>query len=264
MPGMRATASSFDPTLVALSFVISVFGSLTGLQSARRARDRSGGVAFAWLAAAALSIGGGAVWSMHFIGMLAYHNGVSYSFDLTSTVLSLVIAVVASGAGLYIAGRPRPTMPRFILGGTVAGLGIAGMHYLAMSAMRMNADLTYRPGVVGASLVIAVVAATIALSFAFTIHRTAATLLAAVVMGIGICGMHYTAMFAAIITPRPDITVSPSGGVNPISLGLPVFGIASVLLFILLFIGLFEDVDGSGADPRVVRADYQAQSMTSG
>ena len=76
----------------------------------------------------------------------------------------------------------------------------------AMSAMRMNADLTYRPGVVGGSLVIAVVAATIALSFAFTVHRTAATLLAAVVMGIGICGLHYTAMFAAIITPRPDIT----------------------------------------------------------
>jgi NO-binding membrane sensor protein with MHYT domain len=248
MPGMGTTSvSSFDPTLVTLSFVISVFGCLTGLQSARRARDRVGTASFVWLAAAAVSIGGGAIWSMHFIGMLAYHNDVSYSFNITRTLLSLVVAIVASGVGLFIASQPEPSIPRYILGGTFAGLGVAGMHYLGMAAMQMNADLTYRAGEVGLSLVIAVVAASVALYFAFTVRRAGATVVAAVVMGAGICGLHYTGMFAAVITPRTDLSSSAVGGVSPLSLGLPVFGLASVLLFVLLFVGLFQDADGVDA-----------------
>ena len=257
MPGLSATSTSFDPALVALSFVISVFGSLTGLQSARRAREHSGAASFAWLAAAAVSIGGGAIWSMHFIGMLAYQNGVSFGFDITRTLLSLLVAVLASGAGLYIAGRSEPTVARYLVGGTVAGVGVAGMHYLGMSAMRMNADLTYRPGVVGLSLVIAIVAATVALFFAFTVRRAWATAAAALVMGVGICGMHYTGMFAAVVTPLPNLATSAFGGVNPLSLALPVFGITSVLLFVLLFVGLFEDSEPGDATepewPSVVR-----------
>jgi NO-binding membrane sensor protein with MHYT domain len=214
-------STTFNPTLVALSFVISVFGSLTGFQSARRARDLSGRVAFAWLAAAAVSIGGGAIWSVHFIGMWAYHNDVNYRFDLTRTVLSLVVAVAASGVGLYIAGRGRPSVPRYVAGGTVIGLGIAGMHYLGMSAMRMNADLTYRSWVVGVSILVAVVAAPIGLFFAFTVRQV-------------------WSMAAVIITPKLDLAAT-GNGINPLSLALPVFGIASVLLFVLLFVGLFED-----------------------
>ena len=241
MAGMNTTVSSFDPTLVALSFVIAVFGSLTGLQTVRRAVDRTGPAFVGWLGAAAASIGGGAIWSMHFIGMLAYHNDVSYSFDITRTLLSLVVAIVASGVGLYIAGRSQPTIPRFISGGTVAGLGIAGMHYVAMSAMQMNADLTYRPGVVGLSIVIAIAAASVALGCAFTVRGAWATAAAAVVMGIGICGMHYTGMLAAVITPRPGLALSTGTGIAPLTLALPIFAIASVLLFVLLFVGLFED-----------------------
>ena len=88
---------------------------------------------------------------------------------------------------------------------------------------------------------IAVVAASVALYFAFTVRRAWATVAAAVVMGIGICGMHYVGMFAAVVTPRADVSAFPAGGLNPLSLALPVFGIASVLLFVLLFVGLFED-----------------------
>jgi NO-binding membrane sensor protein with MHYT domain len=244
MPGMTATAATnFDPTFVALSFVISVFGSLTGLQCARRARLRSGRASAIWLIAAAVSIGGGAIWSMHFIGMLAYENDVSYSFNTPRTLLSLAVAVVASGVGLFIASRGRPNVLRYLAGGIFTGLGVAGMHYLGMSAMQMNASLTYRPRIVALSLVIAVVAATIALFFAFTVASVWATITAAVVMGVGVCGMHYTGMAAAIVTPRVDIPTLATPGVNPLSLALPVFGISSVLLFVLLFVGLFDDAD---------------------
>lgn len=249
-PGIFATSgmssgisSSFDPTLVALSFVISVFGSLSGLQSARRARSRTGGASFAWLAAAAVSIGGGAIWSMHFIGMLAYHIQVSYSFNAGRTLLSLVVAVVASGVGLYIASRGHPSVPRYLGAGTITGLGVAGMHYLGMSAMQMNADVTYRVWIVGLSLLIAVVAASVALFFAFTVNRVWAMVAASVVMGIGVCGMHYTGMAAVVVSPKLSMNMSSSPGVDPLSLALPVFGIASVLLFVLLFVGLFEDAD---------------------
>jgi NO-binding membrane sensor protein with MHYT domain len=243
MPGMSSSAGvSFDPTLVALSFVISVFGSLTGLQSAQRARDRTGRSGYVWLTAAALSIGGGAIWSMHFIGMLAYQNDVNYSFNVPRTLLSLVVAVLASGAGLYLASRGQPTVLRYVSAGTITGLAVAGMHYLGMSAMQMNATLTYRPAVVALSLLIAVVAATIALLFAFTVTRLWATIAAAIVMGVGVCGMHYTGMAAAVVTPRLGLPTA-AVGVDPLSLALPVFGIASVLLFVLLFVGLFEDTD---------------------
>ncbi|MEO6703385.1 MAG: MHYT domain-containing protein [Jatrophihabitantaceae bacterium] len=243
MTGMQATSTSFDPTLVGLSFVISVFGSLSGLQSARRARMRTGGASFGWLAAAAVSIGGGAIWSMHFIGMLAYSNDVSFSFDTTRTLLSLIVAVGASGLGLYLASQGEQTVPRYAGAGLITGLGVAGMHYLGMSAMRMNAGLSYHGWIVLLSLAIAVVAASVALFFAFTVTRVWATIAAAVVMGIGVCGMHYVGMAAAIVTPRAELASASIAGVDPLSLALPVFGISSVLLFVLLFVGLFEDAD---------------------
>jgi NO-binding membrane sensor protein with MHYT domain len=243
MAGMGPSPMSFDPTLVALSFGISVFGSLSGLQSARHARRRTGTASFGWLTAAALSIGGGAIWSMHFIGMLAYQSDVHYAFDTRWTLLSLFVAVTASGTGLYVAGRGEPTLARYVGAGTITGLGVAGMHYLGMSAMRMNATLTYRPLIVLLSLVIAVVAASVALFFAFTLTKMWAIGAASVAMGIGICGMHYTGMAAAIITPRVTTDLSAPSGVDPLTLALPVFGIAAVLLFVLLFVGLFEDAD---------------------
>jgi NO-binding membrane sensor protein with MHYT domain len=242
MSDISSTSTTFDPTLVSLSFVISAFGSLCGLQSARRARYRSGRAAFGWLTAAAISIGGGAIWSMHFIGMLAYTINLSFSFNISRTLLSLVVAAMSSGTGVYIASRGRPTVTRFVGGGTVAGLGVAGMHYLGMSAMQMNASLSYRTWVVALSVVIAVVAASLALFFAFTLTRGWAMVVAAVVMGIGICGMHYTGMAALKVSPHLTMTMT-SAGVDPLSLALPVFGIASVLLFVLLFVGLFDDAE---------------------
>lgn len=247
MPGMSSgTSMSFDPTLVALSFVISAFGSLAGLQSARRARTRAGGLSFAWFAAAAVSIGGGAIWSMHFIGMLAYHNDVTFSFNAGWTLLSLVVAIAASGTGLYIASRGMPSALRYLGAGLITGLGVAGMHYLGMYAMQMNASLNFRLWIVGLSLLIAVVAASVALFFAFTVTSVWATVAASVVMAVGICGMHYTGMAAAIVSPHLDLSRSSSAGVDPLSLALPVFGIASVLLFVLLFVVLFDDADRGG------------------
>jgi NO-binding membrane sensor protein with MHYT domain len=88
---VTAPSSTYGPTLVGMSYAISVFGSLTGLQSARRARTRTGPDVLGWLVAAAISIGGGAVWSMRFIGMLA-----DLTYKPAIVLLSVGIAMVAA------------------------------------------------------------------------------------------------------------------------------------------------------------------------
>ena len=96
-------------------------------------------------------------------------------------------------------------------------------------------------------LSIAIVAATVTLFLAFRIRRLWAAAVGAIVMGVGICAMHYTGMVAATFAPPTALAANAPGGVNPLSFALPVFAIASVLLFVLLCVGLFEDSDRSGA-----------------
>lgn len=243
------TLGSFDPALVALSFLISVFGSLCGLTCAARARRRTGPSSVAWLLAAAASIGGGAIWSMHFIGMLAYESHVLYRLDIPITMISLVAAVAAAAVGMAIAIR-TPGPAGYVVGGVVTGGGVVVMHYTGMSAMEMNGEMSWRPLVIAISVVIAVVAATLALYFALNLARTGAMIVAAVVMGLGVCTMHYTGMLALIVTATNEHLHqdTASAGTDPFSLAMPIFGISSVLLLVLLFAGLFDESAAAAAE----------------
>jgi NO-binding membrane sensor protein with MHYT domain len=241
------TLGSFDPALVALSFVISVFGSWCGLTCAARARRRTGRVSMLWLFGAAAAIGGGAIWSMHFIGMLAYRSHVLYRLDIPITLLSLVLAVIASGIGLTIAITVRG-LAGYVLGGVATGSGVCVMHYTGMLAMKMNGEMSWRPWVIALSVVIAIVAATLALYFALNLERVWMMVAAGVVMGLGVCTMHYTGMLALAVTPSHHLDVdAATSGTDPFSLAMPIFGISSVLLLLLLFAGLFDDVGDAPA-----------------
>jgi NO-binding membrane sensor protein with MHYT domain len=248
MPGISEsiTLGSFNPALVGLSFMISVFGSWCGLTCAARARRRTGASSVAWLLAAALSIGGGAIWAMHFIGMLAYESHVVYRLSIPVTLVSLVAAVAAAAIGMLIAIR-LGGVAGYIVGGVVTGLGVCVMHYTGMSAMQMNADVTYKPLVVGLSVVIAVVAASLALYFALNLERTTMMIAAAIVMGLGVCTMHYTGMLALMVTPAHELDLEAAAvGTDPFSLAMPIFGVSSVMLLVLLFAGLFDETERSG------------------
>lgn len=248
---VSVTWRDFDPVLVALSVAVSVLGSWCGLLCAGRGKRATGAATALWLVAAALAIGGGAIWSMHFIGMLAFQSHVPYNLDVVRTLLSLVAAVVASAVGLGIA-RTLDNVVGYVLGGVVTGLGVAGMHYLGMSAMQVNGELDYRPAVVGVSLAVAVVASSLALCFALTVASAKGITIAAVVMGIGICTMHYVGMLALLVVPHLDARVA-RGGTDPFALAMPIFGVSSVLLLVLLSAGLFDDgtdgrTDGAPTD----------------
>lgn len=195
---------TFDLVLVAVSYAISVFGSYTGLVLAgqiinlRNAMDRM------WLVFAAIALGGGAIWSMHFIGMLAYKPPMPVTYDATLTVVSLAVAVLFTGIGVYLVIRQaRMQVATLVLAGVVMGLGVAGMHYTGMAAMQMAGEMHHDTTIVAISIAIAIVASIAALWIAFNVRTTWQKLLSAFVMGVAVCGMHYTAMYGFTMTHVP-------------------------------------------------------------
>ncbi|CAD7837729.1 MAG: hypothetical protein [Olavius algarvensis Gamma 3 endosymbiont] len=194
--------SEYNLTLVAVSYVISVFGSYTALNLAIRIPSANTGASlFGWLTMAAIAIGGGAIWSMHFIGMLAFETNIPVSYDATLTVLSMVLAIFVCGIGLFVVGRGTSSALKLLAGGVITGLGVAGMHYTGMAAMEMPATISYDTTLFAASIGIAIVAAIAALWLAFNLRGNLQRFGSAFVMGVAVCGMHYTGMAAMKMEP---------------------------------------------------------------
>src|SRR2546430_4624835 len=96
----------YEPLLVGLSYVISVFGSYTALQLAIAIpQARTWAAVVGSVTGASVALGGGAVWSMHFIGMNAADMGMPVAYDPVLTFTSLILAVIAPPIGLFIVGR---------------------------------------------------------------------------------------------------------------------------------------------------------------
>jgi NO-binding membrane sensor protein with MHYT domain len=219
-----------DPYLVALSILVATFASYTALDLGGHVAVARGPARRVWLAVAAITMGGG-IWSMHFIGMLAFVMPIPISYDIGLTTVSLLVAIFVTGVGFYVIGRQSVSPRRLVLSGIFMGLGIAAMHYTGMAAMRGAAEVSYERLFVALSVAIAIGAATAALWLAFRTTDHWQKLAAAVVMGLAISGMHYTAMRAAIFSahgPVQDATVN--AGLGQTSLALAIAGITFVIL----------------------------------
>lgn len=191
--------------LIALSILVAILASFTALDLASRVSRSEERAARFWLGVGAASMGIG-IWSMHFIGMLAFQLPIRMGYDIFITAVSLLIAIAVSGFALYTVSRKTLTHPRLALGAILMGAGICAMHYAGISAMRIVPAIRYDPLLLAASIAIAVLASWIALWIAFRTSRgqrvmRSAKLGAAGVMGIAISGMHYTAMAAARFAP---------------------------------------------------------------
>jgi PAS domain S-box-containing protein len=206
-----STLGFHSPLLIALSILIAMAASFTALDLAGRIRYADGWGRRAWLGAAALVLGGG-IWSMHFVGMLAFSAAMPATYDFQLTLLSFLIALVVTGFGFYVASRDRVTLLLIGLSGIIMGLGIAGMHYTGMAAMHVGARLSYDPLYVVLSIMIAIGASTAALWLAFRTHSLGQKLAAAVAMGVAISGMHYVAIFGTDFQMHPadHVTVEPA------------------------------------------------------
>ncbi len=209
---------SYSQSLVFFSLLVAVLASYTALDMAGRLATAQGRVARWWLAGGAAAMGLG-IWSMHFIGMLAFKLPIPIGYDLAITVYSLAVSVGASAYALWLVSRPQLPTRRLFAGALLMGLGIAAMHYLGMAAMRMQPGIDYDPLWFIASLLIAIGAAGAALWIAFRLRvegrntrrlRGAASL----VMGLAIVGMHYTGMAAARFPPGSLCGAVIDGGID--------------------------------------------------
>src|SRR5258706_16265317 len=159
-------ARTYNSFLVALSILVACLASYSALDLGGHVGSARGLARRAWLGAAAITMGGG-IWSMHFIGMLAFVMPIPMSYDIGLTTLSLVVAIVVTGVGFYVISRQSASPLRLVLSGIFMGLGIAAMHYTGMAAMQGHAGLSYDRLFVALSLAIAIGASTAALWLAF-------------------------------------------------------------------------------------------------
>jgi NO-binding membrane sensor protein with MHYT domain len=219
-----------DPYLVALSILVAAFTSYTALDlgghlaAARKLTRR------AWLVAAAITMGGG-IWSMHFVAMLAFIMPIPMSYDIGLTALSLMVAVFVTGGGFYVISRKSASLARLVFSGIFMGLGIVAMHYTGMAAMRGHVELSYDRLYVALSIVIAIGASTAALWLAFRTTDLGQKLVAAIVMGLAISGMHYAAMQGTIFTAHgPVHEAHGSASLDQTTLALAVAGITFAIL----------------------------------
>jgi NO-binding membrane sensor protein with MHYT domain/nitrogen-specific signal transduction histidine kinase len=215
-----AYPGSYNLALVATSVAIAIVAAFVALSISGRIVAAATPLArYAWASAGAISMGGG-IWSMHFVGMLAFSLPCGITYDPLGTVLSMIPGALASGIALAAISRAdKPGLSRLLVSAVLMGGGIAAMHYAGMAAMRPEALLQYDAGLVAISIVVAVVLAFVSLSIRYQLHRpqtspTAANIVAASVMGCAIAGMHYTAMQAALFFPLPE---APAYSLAPLS-----------------------------------------------
>jgi NO-binding membrane sensor protein with MHYT domain len=220
-----------------IAFAVSVVGSFLGLSFASRARRSRGPVRWQWLTLASLSLGGMAVWSMHFIAMMGFSPpGTAIRYDAALTVLSGVIAIAVMAAALTLT-IARRTTAWLLLGGVIAGAGVVAMHYLGMYSMNVHGEIHHDPLYVALSCAVALVAATVSLWFASRLRGLAAITAASVTMAVAVTAMHYTGMMGVHVTEPRFSRHSPPPGSSAPDLVLPLLtGLFVFLLVCSLFL----------------------------
>jgi PAS domain S-box-containing protein len=232
--------TEYNPALVVLSVLIAILAPYTALDLGARVRVTTGRASKAWIAAASVAMGGG-IWSMHFVAMLAFQMPMPVAYDASLTLLSLLLAVAVTAIGFGIVRRKAARLGDTVLSGVVMGIGIAGMHYTGMAAMRMDGEVHYYAPLVALSVMIAIAAATMALWLALRQQSLWQKLAAAIAMGAAIAGMHYTGMTAATFTVLVGMDHRHAKAVfRSVNLALGIGG-ASVLILCLALLAAFVD-----------------------
>jgi two-component system sensor histidine kinase/response regulator len=239
LPGTELPAA-YDATLVALSYFVASLAAYCAVDLAGQVREyrNEPRKALWWLAGGAFAMGAG-IWCMHFVAMLAYKLPVEVRYDLATTLLSLAVAIVISGFALVLVTRAKLSWSRLAVGGVIMGLGICTMHYTGMIAMRLDALVLYRPGPFLLSIVNAIVCSSVALWLVFWLDRTSFVnkALSALVMGVAICGMHYTGMYAAVCVST-GAGAGASSGIDPVPLAAVIATVTMLVIAMTLSLSL--------------------------
>jgi PAS domain S-box-containing protein len=234
---------SYNYALVALSVLIAMFASYAALDLAGRVTAAGGWTRAVWLLGGAGAMGTG-IWSMHYIGMLAFILPIPVAYHWPTVLLSLFAAILASLVALGVVSRQKMGWFRALAGSVLMGAGIASMHYIGMTAMRLAAKCQFNSFLVVLSVLFAVLISLAALwiTFHFRDERTGIgweKLAGAAVMGAAIPIMHYTGMAAASFTPfvmpadlSHAISISALGTSGIVAVTFLVLGLALLTSFV--------------------------------
>jgi diguanylate cyclase (GGDEF)-like protein len=234
--GQVLLTCNHNPVLVLLAYLVACAGSFATLDMAERVRHVDVPEAqqrWRWVGAFCLA---GGIWAMHFIGMLALQIPIKTHYDLPMTLLSLLIAVIASWLAMKTLSHPRLQLWRYLLASVWIGLGISTMHYVGMAAMRSQATAYYQPDLFGLSVAIAISASLVALLLSRYLSNGSGMFhqllkyASSLLLGGGIVAMHFTGMWSLkLVMPvagTPPVAVDN----NPLQLGLTIAVIALLII----------------------------------
>ncbi len=204
----NASLRPHDLRLVCLAAFICILASLAAMNLLRHARKSTGRMQLVWLGVSALSTGFG-IWATHFVAMLAFEPGVASGYNISLTLLSLIMAVALTTAGLAVSILPNWRHAPWIGGAIVAG-GIASMHYIGMAAFKVAGVLVWDPTLVISSIVLGAGIGAVALPVGLHGTEEKWKLGGAALLALAICSHHFTAMGAVSIIPDPTIVVPQS------------------------------------------------------
>jgi two-component system sensor histidine kinase/response regulator len=235
---MNVIRGVYDGRLVVLSIVIAILAAYAALDLSGRLTVAQGRARAAWLWGGAFSMGIG-VWSMHYVGMEALRLPVPVRYDWPTVLLSIIVAILASVVALFVASRKTLTMTAAVFGSVLMGGGIAAMHYIGMSAMRMPAIRLYSFVVVTLSVLLGIAISFVAIRLTFAVrHNTCSWSWQksrnALLMGLAIPVTHYVGMAAVSFVPAPLAYAELKYAVDISNLG--VASIVSITLLILAMV----------------------------
>jgi two-component system, sensor histidine kinase and response regulator len=234
-PGASITGS-YNQGLVILSILIAMAASYAAIDLAGRVTAARGAARRIWLAGGAVAMGIG-IWSMHYVGMLAFCPPVLVRYDWPTVAASLAAAVFASAVALVVVADKNTGWPQILAASPLMGAAVAGMHYIGMCAIRTSAVCHYSPARVFLSLLLAISISFVALSLTFRLRGSQKAFswgkgLSAIVMGTAIPVMHYTGMAAVTVKPElsaPDLTHA---------VDISALGIAAIITVTFMVLGL--------------------------
>jgi len=231
--------------LVLVSLLVAILASYTAIALALRIRVAARQLAPAWLIGGGVAMGIG-IWSMHFVGMLALMLPIDIGYDVGTTILSMVIAIVVSTFALHIASRKQVGRAALVSAGIAMGFGIFAMHYVGMAAIEISPAIRYDPLWVALSFAIAIAASFAALGVAFSSPRPSGwrrhhRALGAMGMGLAIAGMHYAGMAAA------QFPATAVGGAALVNRGWLAGSVTTITLFVLVAALLLSLLEARGA-----------------
>jgi hypothetical protein len=227
-----------DLRLVVLAAVICTLASFAALTLLHHVRKSIGLVRCVWLAVSAISSGFG-IWATHFIAMLAFSPGIPSGYNIILTFLSLIAAIILTGAGSTVA--VMTTLPGAAwLGGAIVGGGIATMHYTGMAAFEVEGLIIWDPELVAVSIALGALIGAVSLSIGLRDGSIKSKIYGALLLTVAICSHHFTAMGAVSILPDPTIAVSASA--LPARWLAIVVALASFAIILLAFGGVALDM----------------------